>query len=169
MKPKFTYQSYDYSFLEKREGRFFTTAKRVFAKTIGFDLAEVQPMDEPVGQLYWMDYPFETTVTTDDTTYEPMHTGGWEVRFTPPVTVTETPVTTTTGVYTQESETEPVINNTWWQRGPHRPPKYIRSTTELAKVYTTNRTLRRKQSSAEYFRKRNYFKKLSTKIHGKKI
>ena len=156
-KKKYTYEQYDYSFLYNgKESSIIGMAKRVFARTIGFDLETVQPLDEPVGQLFWFD-AIAPTDTTNDTTYEHNTEGGWEVRLTPPVTVTETPVTTTTGVYTQENETEPIVNNTWWQRGPIKPPKYIRSTTQMNRAYN------------QICRRRNYFRNVIARKHGKKV
>jgi len=157
-KSKYTYQSYDYSFLcdHPTNKWYIKLAQKVVANTIGFDLDEVRPMDEPVGQLFWFD-SVAPTDTTDDTTYEPMHTGGWEIRLTPPVTVTETPVTATTVTYTQESDAEPVINNTWWQRGPIRPPKYIRSATQMTRTYN------------QIHRRRNYLRNVIARKHGKKV
>ena len=57
-KPKYRYVSYDYTFLYEKENGwwFFPTAVKVAAQTIGFDLVSPQPMNEPYGQLYWMDY-----------------------------------------------------------------------------------------------------------------
>ena len=57
-KPKYQYVSYDYTFLYEKENGwgFFPTAVKVAAQTIGFDLVSPQPMNEPYGQLYWMDY-----------------------------------------------------------------------------------------------------------------
>ena len=63
MKPKFIYQSYDYSFLQPKASVWWHTympqAVQVVAQTIGFDMATVEPMNEPVGQLFY----FEPTVT----------------------------------------------------------------------------------------------------------
>jgi hypothetical protein len=80
MKPKFTYVSYDYSFLRKKEDTWeilFPNAVKVAAKTIGFDMVETRTMDEPTGQLFWIDpimtdeepsatTATATTYTTDD-------------------------------------------------------------------------------------------------------
>ena len=58
MKPKFTYVSYDYSFLRKKEDTWeilFPNVVKVAAKTIGFDMVETRTMDEPTGQLFWID------------------------------------------------------------------------------------------------------------------
>lgn len=52
---KFTYTSYDYSFLYPEPSFWEQIAERVYAKTIGAVLTTVQPMNEPVGQLYWFD------------------------------------------------------------------------------------------------------------------
>jgi len=57
-KRKYTYQSYDYTFLYT--GSKLPLFQKAFAKTIGFDLATVQPMNEPRGMLYFID-PIMTT------------------------------------------------------------------------------------------------------------
>lgn len=62
MKPKFTYQSYDYAFLYKdKKCGFWTTAtgnaiRAVASNTIGFDTTVVQPMNAPIGILYYYDF-----------------------------------------------------------------------------------------------------------------
>jgi len=60
MKPKFTYQSYDYTFLNKHiECGFWTTAAgkaiSTVASTIGFDTTVVRPMNAPIGTLFYFD------------------------------------------------------------------------------------------------------------------
>ena len=57
-KRKYTYQSYDYAFLYT--GSKLPLFQKAFAKTIGFDLATVQAMNEPRGILYYYD-PIMTT------------------------------------------------------------------------------------------------------------
>ena len=61
---KYSYTSYDYSFLKPKQSWFETKvlpiAEKVYAKTIGADLTTVRPMDAPVGQLFY----FEPTTTT---------------------------------------------------------------------------------------------------------
>ena len=98
---KFTYTRYDYSFLRPKpswfEAKVLPIAEKVYAKTIGADLTTVQPMNEPVGQLYWIDPTFTTatgvvsndttTVSNNVITYEPIRDGGWEVKLTPPPSV----------------------------------------------------------------------------------
>lgn len=80
MKPKFTYVSYDYSFLYKKEDTWeilFPNFVKVAAKTIDFDLVEPRAMDEPTGQLFWFDpimtdeEPSATTATTYTTDDSP--------------------------------------------------------------------------------------------------
>lgn len=160
-KSKYTYQSYDYSFLDDGTNWaskwYFKFAQKVSAKTIGFDLAEVRPMDEPVGQLFWFD-SVAPTDTTDDTTYEPIRDngmpGGWEVRLTPPVTVTETPLTDASGTYTphEEKTTE--------------TPRYHHHS--LYPHYTDIERVRNEKNKA-YWKKRNFFKNIRNQRYGKKI
>lgn len=57
-KRKYTYQSYDYTFLYT--GSKLPLFQKVFAKTTGFVLTTVQPMNEPRGTLYFTD-PIMTT------------------------------------------------------------------------------------------------------------
>ena len=57
-KRKYTYQSYDYTFLYTVSKQ--PLYKKVLNKTIGFDLATVQAMNEPRGILYYYD-PIMTT------------------------------------------------------------------------------------------------------------
>lgn len=57
-KVKYTYQSYDYTFLYT--GSKLPLFQKVFAKTIGYDLVTVKPMNEPTGQLFYFD-PIMTT------------------------------------------------------------------------------------------------------------
>ena len=70
MKPNFTYQSYDYSFLQPKVS-YFTKAVQVAASTIGFDVATVEPMNGPVGKLFY---------------FEPVRdiNGTWTMAFTSP-------------------------------------------------------------------------------------
>ena len=50
MKPKFNYQSYDYSFLQPKASVWWSTympqAVQVSAQTIGFDMTPVEPMNQ---------------------------------------------------------------------------------------------------------------------------
>ena len=61
-KVKYTYQSYDYSFLYS--GPKIPFFQKVYAKTIGYDLVAVKPMNAPNGQLFY----FDPIMTTDSTT-----------------------------------------------------------------------------------------------------
>jgi len=74
MKKKFNYQKYDYSFLREKNDKYhwLPRAIKVAAKTIGFDLTETKPMNEPTGKLYWVD------------NYEPVRdiNGTWTMTFT---------------------------------------------------------------------------------------
>lgn len=68
---KFTYTRYDYSFLRPKpsfwESKVLPIAEKVYAKTIGADLTTVQPMNEPVGQLFWFDTNFTAAAEPDNT------------------------------------------------------------------------------------------------------
>ena len=61
-KGKYTYQSYDYSFLH--HGPKISCFQKVYAKTIGYDLTTVEPLNAPTGQLFY----FDPIMTTDSTT-----------------------------------------------------------------------------------------------------
>lgn len=61
-KGKYTYQSYDYSFLH--HGLKIPCFQKVYAKTIGYDLTTVKPMNAPTGQLFY----FDPIMATDSTT-----------------------------------------------------------------------------------------------------
>ena len=79
-KPKFQYVSYDYTFLRGKENTwtvYFPTAIKVAAQTIGFDLVEEHPMNEPTGQLYWADFTYDDNAATTATasTYTTSTTG----------------------------------------------------------------------------------------------
>lgn len=160
-KANYTYKSYDYSFLQPKASVWWSTymsqAVQVAAQTIGFDMATVEPMNEPVGQLFWFDSVVPTD-TTDDTTYEPIRDngmpGGWEVRLTPPVTVTETPLTDAAGTYTPREE-----KTTETPRYHHHSlyPHY----TDIERV--------RKEKNKAYWKKCNFFKNIRNQRHGKKI
>lgn len=102
---KYSYTSYDYSFLKPKqswfEAKVLPIAEKVYAKTIGADLTIVQPMNEPVGQLFY----FEPTTTTGvegngditATVYEPTTDTdyrdiirGWEITLTSQTTTSVT-------------------------------------------------------------------------------
>jgi hypothetical protein len=70
-KPKYTYVSYDYTFLYNQNDGwgFLPTAIKVAAKTIGFDIVEATPPEPPVGQFFYMDYiPIDDSESTTATT-----------------------------------------------------------------------------------------------------
>lgn len=68
---KFTYTRYDYSFLRPKPSfwvsKVLPIAERAYAKTIGADLTTVQPMSEPSGQLFWLDTNFTAAAEPDNT------------------------------------------------------------------------------------------------------
>ena len=146
---KFTYQQYDYSFLQPKESlwesftsSYLPTVRQVYAHTIANDLVEVTPMDAPVGQLFY----FEPTTTTSvegngditATVYEPTTDTdyrdiirGWEITLTPP------------------------------------PAKYFGKTA--ADFMVANREAKKKQKSAEHFRRLNLIRKINRIRYGKKV
>lgn len=162
-KRKYTYQSYDYSFLKpKYEDSWSITlphALSVAARTIGFDFTEVHPMHEPVGQLYWLDATYGTNdAESTTTTYEPMHTGGWEVTFTPPASAPTEPaeITSSTAMtYTQDEEK------------PTEPPYY--HLPSLYPHYTDIERYRKARSKAYFNNVKLRWKNTYFKNHGKKI
>ena len=169
-KVKYTYQSYDYSFLKPKDSDpwYLPNAIRVAARTIGFDMTPVEPMNEPVGQLFYFE-PTITATTTDGggqitaTTYEPLHTGGWEVTFTPPTPVPTEPVeitSSTATTYTQEEEkqTEPP-----YYRLPSLYPHYTdieRYRKARSKAYFNNVKLRWKNTYFKNHGKNNILKEI---------
>jgi hypothetical protein len=68
---KFTYTSYDYSFLRPKpsfwESKVLPIVERAYAKTIGADLTTIKPMSEPSGQLFWLDTSFTAAAEPDNT------------------------------------------------------------------------------------------------------
>lgn len=106
---KFIYTRYDYSFLRPKpsfwESKVLPIAERVYAKTIGADLTTVQPMNEPVGQLFW----FDPIITTDT--------------------------------------------------GPSKPTT-ISNRQQLIDTYEGYRTRLRAERRRDYYRRKNYFKKI---------
>ena len=166
-KGKYTYQSYDYSFLKPKDSDpwYLPNAIRVAARTIGFDMTPVEPMNEPVGQLFYFE-PTITATTTDGggqitaTTYEPLHTGGWEVTLTPPTPIVEeATIATTATASTHESNssdnsTENMLNE--WIR-LHYEWKNRRK-----EIVNNNR-------SVSYWKKCNFFKNLRNKKYVKKV
>ena len=79
-KPKFQYVSYDYTFLHKKKDGwsvYLPKAITVAAQTIGFDIVEEHPMNEPTGQLYWADFTYDDNAATTATasTYTTSTTG----------------------------------------------------------------------------------------------
>ena len=106
---KFTYTRYDYSFLKPKqswfEAKVLPIAEKVYAKTIGADLTTVQPMNEPVGQLFW----FDPIITTDT--------------------------------------------------GPSKPTT-ISNRQQLIDTYEGYRARLKAERTREYFKRKNYFKKI---------
>lgn len=160
-KRKYTYQSYDYSFLNGHlTDKWSITLPRAVsaaARTIGFELTEVHPMNEPVGQLYWIDSidvtnNAESTVTT--TTYEPLHTGGWEVTFAPPTTIDGSSAASTSITYSHTDN------------GPKQQPIYVNNYNDFHRIYKEKYKPQRAIKTQNYWRKLNFFKKIK---YGKKI
>jgi len=63
-KKKYSYKSYNYSFLNKKQANtcWWEVTFPVVAKTIGFDLIETRAMDEPLGKLFFVE-----PIMADDT------------------------------------------------------------------------------------------------------
>jgi len=163
---KFKYQSYDYSFLKPKisDPCYIHNAIRVAARAIGFDTTEVHTMDEPVGQLYWLDVVAQTN-TTNDTTYEPIMDngmrGGWEVTLTPPPApiVEEGTIATTSTASTyvsnsNDNSTENMLNE--WIR--------LHNEWRNRRMETVNN-----KKSISYWKKCNFLKNLRNKKYVKKV
>ena len=59
----FKYERYDYSFLYKSKENFWPKIVKTYVKTIGLDLVETKPMNEPLGKLCWLDTTYTPTTT----------------------------------------------------------------------------------------------------------
>jgi hypothetical protein len=143
-KAKYTYQSYDYSFLidSGKEGGFFGLAKKVAAKTIGFELVTETPMNEPTGQLYWYDY-------------EPMLDTRWEVTLTEPTATTIGPMAASSTTYTASSDDDEEPKPSFFQDWCARQ----RNFKEIDKA--------RKSRNEAYWKRRNFFKGIKKQRYGK--
>lgn len=155
MKKKFNYKHYDYSFLIKKDNVSFV--KRVFAKTIGYDLTTVRPMNEPVGRLFYFDNT--SSALNNAITYEPIRTGGWEVELNPPTNVTvpeEAPAITTASTITNTREEE--TNITHFVQNWHNKIKEFKEAEKI-----------KQNRSNSYNKKSNFFRNIILKRYGKKI
>lgn len=144
MKPKFNYQSYDYSFLKPTDVYgtwevYFPNAVRVTSQTIGFDMATVEPMNEPLGQLFYFE-PTVTATTTDD--------GGGQITAT---TAVYEPIT-----YDAADSTTTVSNNR---------TRYLTNSNAIRTLRSAEIS-RRRNYRARFFARRNFFKNLRSNRHG---
>ena len=143
MKPKFTYQSYDYSFLQPKDSwwcSYIPHAVEVAAQTIGFDMTTVEPMNEPVGQLFY----FEPTVTATTTT-----DGGQ--------------ITATT--YETLSDSITTVSNHITRSSTMGASNYAVTNAAVSRALKSTEN-RRRNNQAKFFARRNYFRNLYSKRHG---
>jgi len=143
MKPKFTYQSYDYSFLKPKDSwwhSYMPQAVQVAAQTIGFDMTTVEPMNEPVGQLFY----FEPTVTATTTT-----DGGQ--------------ITATT--YETLSDAITTVSNHITRSSSMRTSNYTVTNAAVSRALKSTEN-RRREGRAKFFARRNYFRNLRNNRHG---
>ena len=143
MKPKFTYQSYDYSFLQPKDSwwcSYMPHAVEVAAQTIGFDMTTVEPMNEPVGQLFY----FEPTVTATTTT------DGGQITATTYETLSD--AITTVSNHITRSSTMGASN-------------YAVTSAAVGRALKSTEN-RRRNNQARFFARRNYFRNLYSKRHG---
>ena len=152
MKTKFIYQSYDYSFLKPKDAYsrwevYFPQGVRVAYQTIGFDMATVEPMNEPVGQLYYID-PVVIATTTDD--------GGQ--------------ITATTAVYepvTPENISDRIrdVSNYIANTSTRGHSNYIVTNSTVSRTLKSTENIRR-NNKTRFFARRNFFKNIRSKRHG---
>ena len=153
MKPKFNYQSYDYSFLKPKDaysrwGVYFPQAVRVAAQTIGFDMTPVEPMNEPVGQLFYFEPTF-TATTTDD--------GGGQITAT---TAVYEPIT-----YETLSDAITTVSNHITRSSTMGASNYAVTNAAVSRALKSTEN-RRREGRAKFFARRNYFKNLRSNRHG---
>ena len=144
---KFTYTRYDYSFLRPKpsfwESKVLPIAERVYAKTIGADLTTVQPMSEPSGQLFWLDTSFTAAAEPDNT------------------------ASTTTTATTNDSVSAVAArildaSNTIAEKSSKGRANYMIVNPSIFYDYDYSgyRKKLREERTREYFKRKNYFKKI---------
>ncbi len=151
MKPKFTYQSYDYSFLKPKDSwwcSYMPHAVEVAAQTIGFDMTPVEPMNEPVGQLFYFE-PTITATTTDD--------GGGQITAT---TAVYEPIT-----YETLSDAITTVSNHITRSSSMGTSNYAVTNAVVSRALKSTEN-RRRNNQARFFARRNFFKNLRSKKHG---
>ena len=155
---KFTYTRYDYSFLRPKpsfwESKVLPIAEKVYAKTIGADLTTVQPMSEPSGQLFWFDTSFTAAAEPDNTASA------------------TTTVTTNDSVSAVASRILDA-SNAIAEKSSKGNANYIVTGNHVNQVlydcyrewnnnydYSGYRKKLREERTREYFKRKNYFKKI---------
>ena len=108
----FKYERYDYSFLYQGKENFWPKAVKIAAKTIGFDLVETKPLNEPIGKLYWLDYTYSPTTTISN----------WNTA------------TSNATVSYSTSSVNSIINN--FSTGPTNIPITVSNYNDFTNVYT---------------------------------
>ena len=150
-KSKYTYQSYDYSFLKPKDSwwcPYMPQAVQVAAQTIGFDMTTVEPMNEPVGQLFYFEPTF-TATTTDD--------GGGQITA---ATAVYEPIT-----YETLSDAITTVSNHITRSSTMGASNYAVTNAAVSKALKSTEN-RRREGRAKFFARRNYFRNLYSKRHG---
>lgn len=155
---KFTYTRYDYSFLKPKqswfEAKVLPIAEKVYAKTIGVDLTTVQPMSEPSGQLFWLDTSFTAAAEPDNTAS---------------ATTTATTNNSVSAVAARMLD----ASNAIAEKSSKGNTNYIVTGNHVNRVlydcyrewnnnydYSRYRKKLREERTREYFKRKNYFKKI---------
>ena len=155
---KFTYTRYDYSFLKPKqswfEAKVLPIAEKVYAKTIGVDLTTVQPMSEPSGQLFWLDTSFTAAAEPDNTAS---------------ATTTATTNDSVSAVAARMLD----ASNAIAEKSSKGRANYIVTGNHVNRVlydcyrewnnnydYSKYRKKLREERTREYFKRKNYFKKI---------
>ena len=143
----FTYTRYDYSFLRPKpsfwESKVLPIAERVYAKTIGADLTTVQPMDESVGRLLWFDTSFTAAAEPDNTAS---------------ATTTATTNNSASAVATRILD----ASNAIAEKSSKGNANYMIVNPSIFYDYDYSgyRKKLREERTREYFKRKNYFKKI---------
>lgn len=138
---KFTYTSYDYSFLRPKpsfwESKVLPIAEKVYAKTIGADLTTVQPMSEPSGQLFWLDTSFTAAAEPDNTASA-----------------------TTNDSVSAVAARILDASNAIAEKSSKGKANYMIVNPSIFYDYSEYRKKIREERTREYFKRKNYFKKI---------
>jgi hypothetical protein len=144
---KFTYTSYDYSFLRPKpsfwESKVLPIVERAYAKTIGADLTTIKPMSEPSGQLFWLDTSFTAAAEPDNTAS---------------ATTTATTNDSISAVATRILD----ASNAIAEKSSKGKANYMIVNPSIFYDYdfSGHRKKLREERTREYFKRKNYFKKI---------